>query len=113
IRGHKGLDWRDLAETRDGTSALTGSFDRPWRDVLGSSHAVAVGRAHELFANQLTEPLRQELEYAAELEASMDVTRDPEAKETAERLRRFRDVLRNWDVVLDGVGFLSVNLPLQ
>ena len=58
------------------------------------------------------EAIHAELAYLMDLEKRANPERDPEALDLLAKVKRYRTALLDWELVLDGVGFLSVNAPL-
>ena len=106
----RNLDWNDLSERPKG--AVLGAFAEPWPQVVRSCHQVASKIGRKILEDRLEPAIHAELAYLMDLEKRANPERDPEALDLLAKVKRYRTALLDWELVLDGVGFLSVNAPL-
>lgn len=106
----KNLDWYDLSERPKGT--LLGAFAEPWAQVVRTCHQIASQIGRKVLEDRLEQAIQAELAYLMDLEKGANPKRDPEALDLLDKVKRYRAALLDWELVLDGVGFLSVNAPM-
>jgi ATP-dependent helicase HepA len=106
----KNLDWIDLSERPKG--GLLNAFGEPWSRVVRACHQVAVQVGRKVLKDRLDATIQAELVYLMDLERGATPERDPAANDLIDKVKRYRAALLDWEPVLDGVGFLSVNSPL-
>jgi ATP-dependent helicase HepA len=68
-----------------------------------------IPEARSVFAQELAEPLRLEVERARMQLESLSMG-DAASKAEAEMLERYCVLIEGWDIVVDGIGFLAVNV---
>ena len=104
----KGPRWRDLAA--DEVQRLVQRHDSDLAECLQHAFDHILPEARKAFAAELAEPLAAE---RVRIETSRRLLRDAggsTALAEAEMLDRYLSLIEGWDLILDGVGFLAVNL---
>lgn len=107
----RNVSWSDVTGAR--TSLLGRAFGTPWAQALSSARAVASNMARQLLQDKVEETLGRDLMFLAEIERGIDPDMEADASERRDQFRRYREALIGWEVMLDAVGFLSVNEPLR
>lgn len=106
----KHLEWNDLSERPNG--AFLNAVGGPWPQVVRACHQVAAQVGRKILEDRVEPAIGVELAYLMDLERGAKPGKDPEADDLLDKVKRYRSALLDWEMVLDGVGFLSVNAPL-
>jgi ATP-dependent helicase HepA len=69
-----------------------------------------IPKARQTLAKELAEPLDAEIQRLTSHRQQLLKAGDGTAVAEAAMLDRYRVMLESWDVVLDGIGFLAVNV---
>ncbi|AFL49030.1 ATP-dependent helicase HepA [Sinorhizobium fredii] len=103
-----GPHWRDL--TGDQVQQLVRRFDGDLSTCLNRAMEQLIPAARGVFAKALAEPLASERERIAFQRHQLIKGSDAAGAAEAVMLERYSALIDSWDVVIDGIGFLAVNV---
>lgn len=104
----EGARWRDLSG--DEVQQFVRGFDGDLSTCLSRANEQLIPAARQVFARALAEPLACERERIALQQSQLSKGADSAGAAEAAMLERYSALIDSWDVVLDGVGFLAVNV---
>jgi ATP-dependent helicase HepA len=103
----EGPRWRDLSIEE--VQRLVRHEGGDLQECLRVANESVIPEARSVFAQELAEPLRLEVERARMQLESLSMG-DAASRAEAEMLERYCVLIEGWDIVVDGIGFLAVNV---
>lgn len=106
--GGEGPRWRDLSGEE--VQALIQRHDGDLAACLQRAETEVIPLARQTLAAELAEPLGAEVARVIAQRQQLSAAGDPTAAAEAAMLERYQALIESWDIVIDGIGFLAVNM---
>jgi ATP-dependent helicase HepA len=104
----EGQRWRDLSG--EDVEHFVQRHDGDLTACLHRAQAEDIPLARQTLAQELVEPLGAEIARVIAQRQQLLAAGDPTAITEAAMLERYQALLESWDIVIDGIGFLAVNV---
>jgi ATP-dependent helicase HepA len=106
--GGDGPRWRDLSG--DEVQRLALHEDGDLAECLRCAREEIIPQARENFAQELAEPLQEEIERTRLHIDQLKTSGDAAGQVEAAMLERYCALIEGWEIVVDGIGFFAVNV---
>jgi hypothetical protein len=104
----KDRTWWNL--TKDKAEGLRSAFgSKGWEGAVHEANSAAAARGHSVFARRVQPIVEAELARLAEIARQLRRSDAPDAVDEEKDVNRLSAAVRDWTVVLDAGGFLSIN----
>lgn len=103
-----GARWRDLSGEE--VQQLVHREGGDLAECLRTANETAIPNARELFAEELAVPVQEELDRAHLHLRQLNIVGDAASASEARMLERYCALIEQWEIVVDGIGFLAVNI---
>ena len=103
-----GPRWRDLSGEE--AQRLARHQDGDLAECLRVARDEMFPEVRRTFAQELADPLREEIERAKRHIEQLETVGDAAAKAEAAMLERYCALIEDWEIAIDGIGFFAVNV---